>query len=195
MKTLQFIILYVAMLLAFYKEAVAQTISLSELDVSKVAITKNTGSPPTSSASKFYLLGTPASLTTALGNPLTTTTQYSEMDKNYYTEYIYDGAAFVFVDNKLTDFHISNSNFYVITNTVIHVNDPYRYCYKVGDDLNRVATSYPTSYNNKEPKRLFFQLYKIVTTWSSGRFVLTKQMLDAALLFEHNNSSITGFYY
>jgi hypothetical protein len=185
-----------ALFIGFINQSHAQTVNLSQLDISKVAIAKNTG---TSSSGRFYLNETPSNLVTQLGTALSVTTEYSEMDETNQTVYKYNGARFSFEGNKLVDFHISNSNFYVITNETFDTTNPYKYHYKVGDAISRVGDQNYGSYSAREKNRLFFQIYRTQTTYTEiagkPRPVTEKILLDNTLLFEYSNGIITSFYF
>ncbi|MBC5772627.1 hypothetical protein H8S95_01015 [Pontibacter sp. KCTC 32443] len=197
MKNSKLIILCLtAFLVSLFNLSLAQTVTLSQLDIQRVAVAKNTG---TTTGTKFYLNGTPSGLVSALGSALSVTTEYSEMNEVNQTVYKFNGAEFTFEGNTLVDFHISNSNYYVIINNIVDSTNPFKYYFKVGDSLSRLSTLHSGSYNAKEEKRLFFQIYRTETTYVEefGKIkpVTKKILLDNALLFEHNSGVITGFYF
>ena len=77
------------------------------------------------------------------GQPLSIENELFEMDNIYSDKYVYNGAFFYIINNKIEYFEISNSS-YGLTD----------YNFKVGDNINSLKNTFPLSYCNKKSNHL-----------------------------------------
>lgn len=101
-----------------------------------------------------------------LGNPLSITQEYFEMDNLYAQKYTYNGAVFYLTDGGVEIFKITNGNF-----------NFSKYNIKVGDHISNIQNYYPISYNNR----------------SANSIILMLSDMDASVVISYNyNNLITS---
>lgn len=121
----------------------------------------------------------PSSLVSVLGNPLSITREYSELDDVNLTVYKYDGATFYFSNNIIVSFTIyKRDNFYFTTCRVCNT------FLRVGDTVSQLKASFPKSYAASKDGKLFVELYNII---AGGDIVMN----DSMIVFSYANGIIT----
>ena len=198
MKKINLIIFYSVILLVIcaYQTNAQTTVSLIDIQKSDIVIIKNRG---TTTERRITMAVTPAGLVSAFGNPISTTTEYAEVDEVNLTVYTYSGAEFSFKGNLLVQFNITTSSYYTFrTSPIVISSNPNKFFFRVGDAVSKLQTAYPKAFNESKDGMLFFRLYSMTkrgTFPDPITFVRKDYDANFVISFDKGRGVITGFSY